>query len=408
MTTKTDWLRTTLGDIVGDHKSLQTGPFGNQLKAADYVTSGIPVVMPRDLLGGTISQKKAARISVKKAQELPMHRLRDGDIILARRGEMGRCARVRPREAGWICGTGSLRIRPNGQIDGGFLTQYLRWSVTCEWLEDQAVGQTLPSLNTRILAKVPLSLPPIREQQRIAEILEATDGAIASTRQVVAQIERVRNGFLRQMLTRGSNSRCSELPGGQLVPTDWQVRTISSLCRMSNGHAFKAKDRSPKGWPIIRIRNLNGSRTFNYFSGHPSPRWIVNKGDLLFAWAGVKDSSFGPRIWSGPKGVLNQHIFRVEPHKHVVKEWLFEALRLITHKLEERAQGFKASLLHVRKADISEYRVPVPPLEVQKWISTQSQELARVARVEQSILDSLMRLKQGLAKDLFTGSVRTA
>ncbi len=407
MTTEIAWQQTTLGDVVCGHKALQTGPFGNQLRASDYVAEGIPVVMPRDIPGGTISQSKAARVSTEKAQELPNHRLRAGDIILARRGEMGRCAQVQPKEEGWLCGTGCLRIRPNRWIDGGYLAQYLRWPAICGWLEGHAVGQTLPSLNTRILAKIPLNLPPVNEQQRISKMLEATDRTIAASRQVIHQIERVRNGFLKDMLTRGSESGCAILPGGRLVPADWKYQKIRALCQMSNGHAFKARERSPEGWPIIRIRNLNGSNEFNFFGGHPSPRWIVNEGDLLFAWAGVKGSSFGPRIWAGPKGVLNQHIFRVEPRNGIVKEWLFEALRLVTRDIEERAQGFKASLLHVRKADLMEYRLPVPPLRVQRWISEQSTALAKVARVEHSALNSLKRLKQGLAEDLFTGRVRT-
>lgn len=128
---------------------------------------------------------------------------------------------------------------------------------------------------------------------------------------------------------------------------------IGKLCNFSNGHGFTPKDWKPSGLPIIRIQNLNGSREFNYYQGKPNEDWIVNHGDLLFAWAGVKGVSFGPTIWNGPVGVLNQHIYRIHPLKGVNKKWLFYALKHVTLDIEKKAHGFKTSLVHVRKSDIT-------------------------------------------------------
>ncbi len=85
--------------------------------------------------------------------------------------------------------------------------------------------------------------------------------------------------------------------------------TIGDLCEFFNGNGFRPPDWKSSGLPIIRIQNLNGSQSFNYFDGTPEAKWIIEPGDLLFAWAGVKGVSFGPTIWPGPRGVLNQHIF---------------------------------------------------------------------------------------------------
>jgi len=91
--------------------------------------------------------------------------------------------------------------------------------------------------------------------------------------------------------------------------------TIGDVCDFESGNGFRPQDWKTKGLPIIRIQNLNGSDSFNYFDGEPDPAWIVETNDLLFAWAGVKGVSFGPTIWNGPKGVLNQHIYRIRPKK---------------------------------------------------------------------------------------------
>lgn len=144
--------------------------------------------------------------------------------------------------------------------------------------------------------------------------------------------------------------------------------TIGELCEFINGNGFRPPDWKQSGLPIIRIQNLNGSQSFNYFDGEPKEKWLVEPGDLLFAWAGVKGVSFGPTIWPGPQGVLNQHIFRVVPKPGVDKYWLYLALQFATIKIEANAHGFKSSLVHVQKDDITNQVVDRPPLVQQQKI----------------------------------------
>jgi len=148
-----------------------------------------------------------------------------------------------------------------------------------------------------------------------------------------------------------------------------QHSSIGDLCDFVNGNGFRPPDWKPSGLPIIRIQNLNGSNSFNYFDGEPKQKWIVEPGDLLFAWAGVKGVSFGPTIWPGPRGVLNQHIFRVVPKKGVDKYWLYLALQVATVRIEANAHGFKSSLVHVQKDAITEQTVDLPPLPEQHKIA---------------------------------------
>lgn len=119
-----------------------------------------------------------------------------------------------------------------------------------------------------------------------------------------------------------------------------RICTIGELCDFESGNGFSPQDWKQKGLPIIRIQNLNGSDAFNYFEGEPDPAWIVEPGDLLFAWAGVKGVSFDPTIWHGPRGVLNQHIYRIRPKPGVNKRWLHYALEEVTTEIESKAHGF--------------------------------------------------------------------
>jgi type I restriction enzyme S subunit len=187
---------------------------------------------------------------------------------------------------------------------------------------------------------------------------------------------------------------------------DWHIKTIGNLCGFSNGHGFTPRDWAKQGWPIIRIQNLNGSESFNYFDGVPEPNWIVEPGELLFAWAGVTGVSFGPAIWKGSRGVLNQHIYRITPHDGIDRDWLFAALKLVTSRIERKAHGFKSSLLHVKKSDITDQPIYLPTYKEQK-------EIARIIDVGEHaiyLLESLISAKQErrtwVLQQLFAGEHR--
>ncbi|MCR9257789.1 MAG: restriction endonuclease subunit S [Alphaproteobacteria bacterium] len=174
---------------------------------------------------------------------------------------------------------------------------------------------------------------------------------------------------------------------------DHTRRSIGDLCDFFNGNGFRPPDWRPSGLPIIRIQNLNGSQNFNYFDGEPKPKWIVEPGDLLFAWAGVKGVSFGPTIWPGPRGVLNQHIFRVVPKKGVDKYWLYLALQIATRRIESNAHGFKSSLVHVHKDDITNQVVDLPPLPEQR-------KIAEILRTWDEAIEKLDALRAAKAQQL--------
>ncbi|MEM9823004.1 MAG: restriction endonuclease subunit S, partial [Bacteroidota bacterium] len=105
-----------------------------------------------------------------------------------------------------------------------------------------------------------------------------------------------------------------------VIPEDWEVKTISEVCRLVNGRGFKPNEWKKTGLPIIRIQNLNGSEKFNYYQGSYDKKIEVEKGQLLFAWSGSRGTSFGPNIWNGSKGLLNYHIWKIVVDKNGVDE----------------------------------------------------------------------------------------
>lgn len=158
------WACATLIELILE---LQTGPFGSTLHKSDYQIGGVPVINPASLKDGKIVPIDDMAVSRVTCERLSVFKLCEGDIVMARRGEMGRCAIVTSREAGWLCGTGSLVLRMPRSTYAPYLALLIGSPMSRAYLGGASVGSTMQNLNQSILAKMPVGVPPLAEQQRI-------------------------------------------------------------------------------------------------------------------------------------------------------------------------------------------------------------------------------------------------
>jgi type I restriction enzyme, S subunit len=158
------WEAVTLGEVCARGSGdIQTGPFGSQLHASDYVPFGIPSIMPQNIGENRVIVDGIARIAANDAERLNRYRVRTGDIVYSRRGDVERRALIRSEEDGWLCGTGCLRIRfGSSLVDPLFASFYLGHPAVRAWIVRHAVGATMPNLNTSILSALPFGVPPSR------------------------------------------------------------------------------------------------------------------------------------------------------------------------------------------------------------------------------------------------------
>ncbi|SNV67758.1 restriction modification system DNA specificity subunit [Mycolicibacter terrae] len=157
--------------LLGDIADIQIGPFGSLLHREDYVESGVPLVNPMHIVGGVIRADPAFSVTPDKAGSLSDYRLHAGDVIMGRRGEMGRCAVVAPEHEGYLCGTGSLILRPRPDRSvGGYLHAALSHPRVKAMLKRVALGSTLPNLNATIVKSLPVSAPSLAEQRHFVAI----------------------------------------------------------------------------------------------------------------------------------------------------------------------------------------------------------------------------------------------
>lgn len=194
------WEITDLGSIV-TKGGLQTGPFGSQLHAHEYIEWGTPVVMPKDMTQNQVNMSSIARISPQKVEELKKHRVIFGDILFSRRGDIGRFVLIDKESEGAICGTGCLRVRLSKKIDPVYFACYLSLSRVIEWLNGNAVGQTMLNLNTSILADLPVVLPSQAEQLIIKNSISAIEKKIQLTSRKLLSLQTHKKALMQDLLT---------------------------------------------------------------------------------------------------------------------------------------------------------------------------------------------------------------
>src|SRR5579884_1979271 len=263
-----EWVETTLGELCrsggGD---IQTGPFGSQLHASDYVTEGIPSVMPQNIGDNKILEEGIARISLEDANRLSRYLLAPGDIVYSRRGDVERRAYVKEDQAGWLCGTGCLRVRVGDGSDARFLSYYLGSPDAREWIVRHAVGATMLNLNTTILGALPVRIPSRKTQEAIAAVLGALDDKIGNNQRIAS----IADELIRQRYLRIASAAANTVRVGDLGAC---IRDSVSVRDLRESDNYLALEHMPK-------RNVWLSE-WQKASGVVSDKGRFDRGDVLF------------------------------------------------------------------------------------------------------------------------------
>ncbi|MGI5324448.1 N-6 DNA methylase [Actinomadura nitritigenes] len=182
---------------------LLAGPSGTLIRADDYVnTDGIPVVMPKDLTDNGFSTANVRLISEHQAEDLERFRLHHNDIVVARRGDLGRCAVVREEQQGWVCGTGCFVLRPPTTIDADYLAAYLRSPEAREWLASHSTGTVnMKTISLNVMSNLPVAVPDIETQRKIAGAIKQLDAYERLLRAHLALTQSIRRDAIPGLLT---------------------------------------------------------------------------------------------------------------------------------------------------------------------------------------------------------------
>ena len=244
------WEWVTLRELCS---KFSTGPFGSMVHKSDYVTTnGVYLVNPANIINGRIVTDKIMAVSYQKAADLKCYRLNEGDILLARRGDLSKCAIVKKSNIDWLCGTGSFFLHLVFVIPSYFSLLYATEYVQ-SILQNKSVGATMDNLNQDTLGTLPFPLPPLAEQQRIVTEVEKwfalIDELEANKEDLKEYIKQVKSKVLDLAIH------------GKLVPQAPNDEPAIELLKCINPN-FKPCDTShyenlPDGWTVCSIKDIS-------------------------------------------------------------------------------------------------------------------------------------------------------
>ena len=232
----TEWKTYKLGDIA----DIQTGPFGSQLHNKDYADEGSPIVTVEHLGNRHFTTQNLPLVSDTDKARLSKYILSEGDIVFSRVGSVDRCSYVSDKEVGWLFSGRCLRVRCNREVYPLYIYYYFCLESVKQYIRNVAVGATMPSINTQIMSEIPISLPSLEEQRRIARILSAIDDKIENNRRINTNLELQAQALYKQWFVDfefpNEEGKPYKSSGGKMVdselgpiPDGWRVGKLEDI-----------------------------------------------------------------------------------------------------------------------------------------------------------------------------------
>ena len=229
--------------LLGDVAKSQTGPFGSQLHEADYVEKGTPIVTVEHLGEIGFTTQNLPFVSQKDTERLSKFLLKEGDIVFSRVGSIDRSVYVKKEQEGWMFSGRCLRVRcDKSKINPRYLSFYFKLADFRKMMLNISVGATMPSLNTKLMDSIPLSLPAREIQDKIASLLDSIDSKIENNNKVNQELESmaktIYDYWFLQFEFPNEEGKPYKSSGGKMVwndelkreiPEGWEVKEIGTI-----------------------------------------------------------------------------------------------------------------------------------------------------------------------------------
>ncbi|EJL6399052.1 restriction endonuclease subunit S [Vibrio navarrensis] len=344
--------------------------------------------MPANMKSNRVDLSDIAYITEGDANRLSKYIVKKDDIVYSRRGDVTLKALIREKEDGYFCGTGCLLLRPGDKFDSRFLTHYLSTPTIQNWIVRQAVGATMPNLNTGILASIPFNGPKKEEQEKIADVLSVIEDKIELNNRINSELEAMAKTLYDYWFVQFDfpdvNGKPYKASGGKMVynpvlkreiPQGWSVCELGEHITFERGISYRSKDITETGTPLVNLNSFaltgkfkpNGTK---YFSGSYKPEKLCNIGDLVIAITDVTrnadiigKSFIVPDAFEGKRALISCDVALVKSSYfgNAYLETLFNSNHYHNY-IKQFASG--TLVLHLDLKGVNWYRTELPPREL--------------------------------------------
>lgn len=407
-----DWGVVTVGEIA----DVKTGPFGSTLHEKDYVNVGTPIVTVEHLGERGIQHTNLPMVSDTDRVRLKAYALRKSDIVFSRVGSVDRNALVRMGEEGWLFSGRLLRVRLKCKDnDARYLSYHFHSEGFKQRVRDVAVGQTMASLNTRILMGVITVIPPTKaEQEAIAEALSDADALIESLEQLIAKKRHLKQGTMQELLTGKKR-----LPG---FSGEWEVKAFREMGKCYRGVSYNpSADLSTfdtdSTFRLLRSNNVQEAKVVFSDMQFVNSRKVsdiqrLRRNDILICMANGSKNLVGKAgqyfADDGYTYTFGAFMGCFRPDEQAIEpdyvSYIFQTEKYRKH-ISLLLAG--SSINNLRPSDLEALSIPVPSQHTEQTAiaAILSDMDAEIAALEAK-LAKVRQLKQGMMQELLTGRTR--
>lgn len=347
--------------------AIQTGPFGSQLHKEDYVVHGTPIVTVEHLGDRKFTEQNLPCVSDKDKERLKKYILKTGDIVFSRVGSVDRCSYVSAEYEGWLFSGRCLRVRPCEKLNPKYLYYFFSLEETKQFVRNIATGATMPSINTKFMGEIPIRVPSLETQNKIASILWMIDDKIELN-------EKINKNLLEQIQLLCRSWLVDYAPFGYEQPATWSIVPLSSIADFVSGYSYKGAELVESDTAMATIKNFDrkgGFKLDGYKEIQPSAKLkpeqhaelfdtlvahtdltqnaeVIGNAELILSMSGYKDI------------VFSMDVVKVLP-KEGVSRFLLAAL-LQDGRFKTHALGYVngTTVLHLNKKALPEFELPLP------------------------------------------------
>ncbi len=320
--------------------------------------------------------------------------LKAGDIIVARTGNTVGVNQFIKRDVSAVFNNGLIRLRVDTQrFDSKFIYFNFRTSSYQGFIENISGGtSTQPNMQINALLTMEIPSFPLPEQKAIASVLSSLDDKIDLLHRQNKTLEAMAETLFRQWFIEEAKE-------------DWEEKPLSSIATFTNGLAcqkYPPQPNEPK-LPVLKIKDLTSgiSDSSDWATANVDPKYIVNHGDVIFAWS----ASLMVKIWFGETCVLNQHLFNVTSDEY--PKWFF--YQWCKYHLEEFisiSQSHATTMGHIKRKDLDEAMVKVPTQSELQEMTSSFEPLMDKLITNLKQIQTLENLRDTLLPKLMNGEVR--
>ena len=345
-----------------------------------------------------------------------------GDVVFTMEAPLGNVAQV-PDDRKYILSQRVVLIKAKKRLmSPDFLSHAMAGYAFQRQLRARATGTTARGIQRARLVKIPILVPPVPEQRKIAAILSSVDNAIEKTQAVIDQVQLVKRGLMEELLTRGLPGRHTLFKQTEIgeIPGDWDKAPLKTRVKLQPGFAFKSAEFSTSGDRLLRGSNVGVGQLAweedktKYFPGKRRAEfsdYVLREGDVIVAMDRpfISDGFKTARVTADDlPALLLQRVGRFRDYRELTPDYLWHLLqsRYVKEHLQVQQKG--TDLPHISKSEIESSICPFPPVDEQERIAACLDTLDRYVTQSEREQDQAGRLKTGLMDVLLSGDLRVS